>query len=73
MSMDAEKDSRIEKRGRKDIKAKQVLMPDIYAAKPVSKKIDITIVNKPSINKPSTDTDESSGFNPYDTASLFKK
>jgi len=68
MSMDAEKDSRTEVSGRKNIKAKQVLMPDIYADKPVNKKIDITLVNEPS-----TDSDESSGFNPYDTASLFRK
>ncbi len=61
MSKDAEKDS-----DRTDSQVMDVRMPDIYADKPVSKKIDIEVVDQSS-------TVESIGFNPYDTATLFKK
>jgi hypothetical protein len=67
MNTDAKKDSRTKESGRTDNQA-NVLMPDIYADEPVSKKINIEVVDESS-----QDTDESDGFNPYDTASLFKK
>jgi hypothetical protein len=60
MSKDAEKYS-----DRTDRQVMDAPMPNIYAGKPVSNTIAIEFV-EPS-------TDESSGFNPYDTASLFKK
>ena len=68
MSKDAKKDTRTKKSGRPDNQVVDVVMPDIYAEEHVSKKIDIEVVVKPS-----SDTDESSGFNPYDTATLLKK
>jgi hypothetical protein len=67
MSTDAKKDSRTKDSDRTASQA-NVLMPDIYADKPVSKKIDIEVVDESS-----QETDESSGFNPYDTASIHKK
>ena len=66
MSTDAAKDSRTKDSDRTASQA-NVLMPDIYAEEPVSNKIDIEVVES------SQDADESDGFNPYDTASLFKK
>jgi hypothetical protein len=67
MSKDAKKDTRTKESGRPGSLA-NVLMPDIYAEEPVNKKIDIEFVDQSS-----QEADESSGFNPYDTASLFKK
>lgn len=66
MSKDAEKESHTMS-DRSDSQVTDVLMPDIYADEPVSKKKEIEVVES------SQDTDESSGFNPYDTATLFKK
>jgi hypothetical protein len=44
------------------------VMPDIYATQSAPKAIDITVVSRST-----TDTDESPGFDPYDTATLHKK
>jgi hypothetical protein len=67
MSTDAEKDSRTKDSDRTDSQA-NVLMPDIYADEPVSKKKEIELVELPA-----PDTDEPVGFNPYDTGTLHKK
>jgi hypothetical protein len=67
MSTDAKKDSRTKKGGRIDSHV-NVVMPDIYADEPVRKKKDIEVVDESS-----QDTDESVGFNPYDTGTLRKK
>ena len=74
MSMDAKKDSGLssdeEIRGRTDspVAGANALMPDIYAGQPATKAIDITVLS------PSTDDGgESVGFDPYDTATLYKK
>ncbi len=68
MNSDAKKDSRTKESGRTDSQVTNVLMPDIYAHEPVNKKIDAEVVDQSS-----QDTDESSGFNPYDTAVFQKK
>ena len=56
MSTDVEKD---------DGQGENALMPDIYTENPVAKPIDIMVVNRSS-------DDESVGFDPYDTATLYK-
>jgi hypothetical protein len=43
-------------------------MPDIYAENSAPKAIDIEVVSRSS-----KDDDESTGFDPYDTARLHKK
>ena len=68
MSTDAKKDSRTKGSGRPGSQVMDVLMPDIYADEPVSQKIDAEVVELPT-----PDTDESVGFNPYDTGTLHKK
>lgn len=45
-----------------------VVMPDIYAENSAPKAIDIEVVSRSS-----KDDDESTGFDPYDTARLHKK
>ena len=45
-----------------------VVMPDIYATQPAPKAIDIEVASRSS-----KDDDESTGFDPYDTAKLHKK
>ncbi len=60
MSKDAEKGS-----CRIDYRERNVLTSAIYTEERLEKEADIEFVE--------SSTDESSGFNPYDTASLFKK
>ena len=45
-----------------------VLMPEIYADKPVDEAIEIGVVEQPCEG-----IDESVGFDPYDTAKLYNK
>jgi len=53
---------------RNPVSMEDLAMPDIYADKPVAKvpKLNILVPSSP-------DTDETEGFNPYDTAVLKKK
>ena len=44
------------------------VMPDIYATQAAPEAIDIKVVSRSK-----DDTDESVGFDPYDTATLYKK
>jgi hypothetical protein len=44
----------------------KAVMPDIYATQPALEAIDIKVVSRTT-----TDTDESPGFDPYDTATLY--
>jgi hypothetical protein len=63
-SYDAEIPGRIESQG----PGKNILMPDIYGNEHVATVPDLKIID-PS----SPDAEESTGFNPYDTAVLRKK
>ena len=56
MSMDAKMD---------DVESKDAVMPDIYADEPAAKPAGIIVVTRSS-------DDESVGFDPYDTATLYK-
>lgn len=58
MSTDVEKD---------DGQGENALMPDIYTENPVDKPINIEFVSRTT-----DDDDESVGFDPYDTATLYK-
>ncbi len=58
MSTDVEKD---------DGQGENARMPDIYTEKPVAKPINIEFVSRTA-----DDDDESVGFDPYDTATLYK-
>lgn len=49
------------------------VMPDIYAAEPAPKAIDIELVSPPPKDDDELDDDESFGFDPYDTAKLHNK
>jgi hypothetical protein len=51
-----------------EISAKDVLMPDIYSDEHVP-----TVPNLKILNESLPDNDESTGFNPYDTATMHKK
>ena len=64
LSYGAEINGRIESQG----PGKNILMPDIYGNEHVATVPDLKVLD-PS----SPDTDESTGFNPYDTAVLRKK
>jgi len=64
MASDGEMHGRIDSQG----PGKNILMPDIYGNEDVATVPDLKILG-PS----SPDTDESTGFNPYDTAVLRKK
>jgi hypothetical protein len=64
MSFDTDMNSRIESQG----PGKNILMPDIYGNEHGTTVPDLKIID-PS----SPDIDESTGFNPYDTAILRKK
>ena len=50
----------------------EVAMPDIYGDEPESEAVATVIVNEPPLNDDDYDG-ESRGFNPYDTARLYKK
>ena len=64
MSYDAEIPGRIESQG----PGKNILMPDIYGNAHVA-----TVPELKIIDLSSADAEESTGFNPYDTAVLRKK
>ena len=64
LSYDAEMPGRIESQG----PGKNILMPDIYGNEHVATVPDLKIIDLSS-----PDIDESTGFNPYDTAVLRKK
>lgn len=65
MSMVAEKDNGLS--SGKEIRG-DAEMPDIYDDQPTLKPVDIVVLS------PSADDDEESvGFDPYDTATLYKK
>ncbi|MEE8528472.1 MAG: hypothetical protein V3S70_07865 [Gammaproteobacteria bacterium] len=72
MSTDAEKDFGLstdgEESGRIDYRERNVLTAAIYTDERLEKEADIEVVDwsPPEI-------DASGGFNPYDTASMFKK
>ncbi len=72
MSTDAKKDFGLsivrEESCRIDYREKNVLTPAIYADEHLEKKVDIEVVDRSP-----PDIDESNEFNPYDTASMFKK
>lgn len=62
-------DVRVSTETKEDIgQGENTLMPDIYTEKPVSKPVDIIVVNRSP-----DDDEESVGFDPYDTATLYKK
>ncbi len=63
MSTDAENES-----CRIDYRERNVLTSAIYADERLGKEVDIEVVDWSP-----PDIDESGGFNPYDTASMFKK
>jgi hypothetical protein len=64
LSYDTEMPGRIESQG----PGKNILMPDIYGNERVATVPDLKIIDLSS-----PDIDESTGFNPYDTAVLRKK
>jgi len=64
VAFDAEMHGRIDSQG----PGKNILMPDIYGNEHVA-----TVPNLKILDPSSPDTDESTGFNPYDTAVLRKK
>jgi len=64
VSFDLETHGRIESQG----PGKNVLTPDIYGNEQV-----VTVPDLKILDPSSPDTDESTGFNPYDTAALRKK
>ena len=53
---------------RNDYREKNVLASAIYADEHLEKEADIEVVDRSP-----PEFDESGGFNPYDTASMFKK
>ena len=74
MSTDAKRDSRpgdasrVSRRVQSADLAKDVLMPDIYADENAVEETDLEVAEEtsPVVN-------ESVGFNPYDTGTLYKK